>query len=101
MGTKGVQDRLLQKSQPFWKLLMCVVVDHPRADHVAAAVRRRTPPSGMCVLDLQGTQGSFSFYSTKTRPAGARTSAASIYQDPPRGQRDLVSLRARPGRTGR
>jgi hypothetical protein len=27
----------------------------------------------MCVPDLQGTQGSFSFYSTKERPAGAHT----------------------------
>ena len=26
--------------------------------------------SGMCVPDLQGTQGSFSFYSTRERPAG-------------------------------
>ncbi|MBK8177700.1 MAG: alkaline phosphatase family protein [Planctomycetes bacterium] len=26
--------------------------------------------SGMCVPDIQGTQGSFSFYSTKPRPAG-------------------------------
>jgi predicted AlkP superfamily phosphohydrolase/phosphomutase len=26
--------------------------------------------SGMCVPDIQGTQGSFSFYSTKSRPAG-------------------------------
>ena len=66
--------RSLQKSQPFWKLL--------GQGHVWSSIIRvpiTFPPqkfkngtllSGMCVPDLQGTQGSFSFYSTKPRPAG-------------------------------
>jgi predicted AlkP superfamily phosphohydrolase/phosphomutase len=63
--------RLLQKSQPFWKLL--------GAHRVWSSIVRvpiTFPPqpfpngtllSGMCVPDIQGTQGSFSFYSTKPR----------------------------------
>ena len=72
-GTKSIW-RILQKSQPFWKLL--------GANHVWSSIIRvpiTFPPqkfkngtllAGMCVPDLQGTQGSFSFYSTKGRPAG-------------------------------
>lgn len=72
-GSKAVY-KILQKSQPFWKLL--------GANHVWSSIIRvpiTFPPqkfkngtllSGMCVPDLQGTQGSFSFYSTKERPAG-------------------------------
>ena len=75
MGTKPYY-RSLQKSQPFWKLL--------GQSHVWSSIIRvpiTFPPqkfkngtllSGMCVPDLQGTQGSFSFYSTKTRPTGTR-----------------------------
>jgi len=66
--------RMLQKSQPFWKLL--------GAANVWSSIIRvpiTFPPqkfkngtllAGMCVPDLQGTQGSFSFYSTRPRPAG-------------------------------
>ena len=73
LGTKAVY-RLLQKSQPFWKLL--------GAANVWSSIIRvpiTFPPqkfkngtllAGMCVPDIQGTQGSFSFYSTKPRPAG-------------------------------
>ncbi len=73
-GSRAVY-RILQKSQPFWKLL--------GANHVWSSIIRvpiTFPPqkfkngtllSGMCVPDLQGTQGSFSFYSTKDRPSGA------------------------------
>ncbi len=69
-GSKTVY-RILQKSQPFWKLL--------GANGVWSSIIRvpiTFPPqkfkngtllSGMCVPDLQGTQGSFSFYSTKER----------------------------------
>jgi hypothetical protein len=68
--------KLLQKSQPFWK--------HLGAHRVWSSILRvpiTFPPqkfkngtllSGMCVPDLQGTQGSFSFYSTKPRPAGQK-----------------------------
>ncbi len=73
-GTRAVY-RFMQKSQPFWKLL--------GANRVWSSIIRvpiTFPPqkfkngtllSGMCVPDLQGTQGSFSFYSTKSRPKGA------------------------------
>jgi predicted AlkP superfamily phosphohydrolase/phosphomutase len=72
-GQKAIY-KILQRSQPFWKLL--------GQNHVWSSIIRvpiTFPPqkfkngtllSGMCVPDLQGTQGSFSFYSTKQRPAG-------------------------------
>ena len=67
--------RLLQKSQPFWKLL--------GAHRVWSSILRvpiTFPPqkfkngtllSGMCVPDIQGTQGTFSFYSTRKREGAA------------------------------
>jgi predicted AlkP superfamily phosphohydrolase/phosphomutase len=64
--------RSLQKSQPFWKLLgaarvwssiIRVPITFP-----PQKFKNGTLLSGMCVPDLQGTQGSFSFYSTRTRP---------------------------------
>jgi predicted AlkP superfamily phosphohydrolase/phosphomutase len=69
--------KLLQKSQPFWKLL--------GAEHVWSSIVRvpiTWPPqkfkngtllSGMCVPDLQGTQGSFSFYTDREALLGAAT----------------------------
>lgn len=66
--------RFLQKSQPFWKIL--------GANNVWSSIIRvpiTFPPqkfkngtllSGMCVPDIQGTQGSFAFYSTKKREGG-------------------------------
>jgi predicted AlkP superfamily phosphohydrolase/phosphomutase len=66
-----VVTRLLQKSQPFWKLLgdnyvwssiVRVPITFP-----AQKFKNGTLLSGMCVPDLQGTQGSFSFYSTRAR----------------------------------
>ena len=68
--------RLLQKSQPFWKLLgaqgvwssiIRVPITFP-----PQKFKNGTLLSGMCVPDLQGTQGSFSFYSTKDKK-GAHT----------------------------
>ncbi len=60
--------RLLRKSVPFWRIL--------GQHHIFSAVVRvpiTFPPekfygvslSGMCVPDLRGTQGTFSFYSTR------------------------------------
>jgi len=60
---------LLQKSQHFWKLL--------GEKHIFSIIQRvpiTFPPvpfrglllSGMCVPDLRGSQGTFSFFSTKT-----------------------------------
>ncbi|MBL8861211.1 MAG: alkaline phosphatase family protein [Planctomycetes bacterium] len=75
LGTKFVY-RSLQKSQPFWKLL-----GDTRVWSSILRVPITFPPqpfkngvllSGMCVPDLQGTQGSFSFYSTKPRATGAK-----------------------------
>ncbi len=63
--------KLLQKSQPFWKLLgaqgvwssiIRVPITFP-----PQKFKNGTLLAGMCVPDLQGTQGSFSFYSTKKR----------------------------------
>ena len=72
-GQKAVV-RLLQKSQPFWKLLgaqgiwssiIRVPITFP-----PQKFKNGTLLSGMCVPDLQGTQGSFSFYSTRSRQGG-------------------------------
>ncbi len=72
-GTKPVY-RSLQKSQPFWKLLgqryvwssiIRVPITFP-----PQKFKNGTLLSGMCVPDLLGTQGSFSFYTTKARAAG-------------------------------
>ena len=69
-GQKAVY-RLLQKSQPFWKLLgaqgvwssiVRVPITFP-----PQKFKNGTLLAGMCVPDLQGTQGSFSFYSTRQR----------------------------------
>ena len=69
--------KILQRSQPFWKLL--------GAHQVWSSIVRvpiTFPPqkfkngtllSGMCVPDLQGTQGSFSFYTTDESKLGDAT----------------------------
>lgn len=73
LGTRTVY-RLLQKSQPFWKLLgaqgvwssiIRVPITFP-----PQRFKNGTLLAGMCVPDLQGTQGSFSFYSTRERKGG-------------------------------
>ncbi len=70
LGRRAVY-RLLQKSQPFWKLL-----GESRVWSSIIRVPITFPPqpfkngtllAGMCVPDLQGTQGSFAFYSTRER----------------------------------
>jgi predicted AlkP superfamily phosphohydrolase/phosphomutase len=68
--------KLLQKSQAFWKLL--------GDKHIWSVIQRvpiTFPPapfrglllSGMCVPDLRGTQGTFSFWSTKQDEHGHPT----------------------------
>ena len=68
--------RLLQKSQAFWKLL--------GDRHIFSIIQRvpiTFPPvpfrglllSGMCVPDLRGSQGTFSFFSTKQDEQGHAT----------------------------
>lgn len=75
--------RSLQKSQPFWKLLGDV-----RVWSSILRVPITFPPqpfangtllSGMCVPDLQGTQGSFSFYSTRARPKDAHVGGQQFH----------------------
>lgn len=70
MGEKPVY-KSLQKSTPFWKHLgengiwssiVRVPITFP-----PQKFKNGTLLSGMCVPDLQGTQGSFSFYSNKAR----------------------------------
>jgi predicted AlkP superfamily phosphohydrolase/phosphomutase len=87
-GTRAVY-RCLQRSQPFWKLL-----GTSRVWSTILRVPITFPPqpfpngtllSGMCVPDLQGTQGSFSFYSSRPRPEGARIG----------GQQFQVAIRSR------
>ncbi|MCB9909551.1 MAG: alkaline phosphatase family protein [Planctomycetes bacterium] len=72
-GHKAVY-KILQRSQPFWKLLgaqrvwssiLRVPITYP-----AQPFPHGTLLSGMCVPDIQGTQGSFSFYSTRERRTG-------------------------------
>jgi predicted AlkP superfamily phosphohydrolase/phosphomutase len=66
--------KLLRKGTPFWKLL--------GDKHIHSIIQRvpiTFPPekfrglllSGMCVPDLRGSQGTFSFFSTATRADGA------------------------------
>jgi predicted AlkP superfamily phosphohydrolase/phosphomutase len=95
--------RLLQKSQPFWKLL--------GANRVWSSIIRvpiTFPPqkfkngtllSGMCVPDIQGTQGSFAFYSTRSRPAGAHIGGQQ-YQVTRRGNRIESKLTGPAGTDG-
>ena len=68
--------RLLQKSQPFWKLLgahrvwstiLRVPITFP-----PQKFKNGTLLSGMCVPDIQGTQGTFSFYSTRKRESAEK-----------------------------
>ena len=101
-GAKAIY-RILQKSQPFWKLL--------GQNHVWSSIIRvpiTFPPqkfkngtllSGMCVPDLQGTQGSFSFYSTKDRPSGAHIGGQQ-YRITRRGNRIESKLTGPPGKDG-
>ncbi|HXV36560.1 MAG TPA: alkaline phosphatase family protein, partial [Myxococcota bacterium] len=68
--------KLLQKSQHFWKLL--------GEKHIFSIIQRvpiTFPPtpfknglllSGMCVPDLRGSQGTFSFFSTDSEGGGAK-----------------------------
>lgn len=94
--------KLLQKSQPFWKLL--------GANRVWSSIVRvpiTFPPqkfkngtllAGMCVPDLQGTQGSFSFYSTRDK-RGAHTGGQQ-FRIVRRGNRIESNLVGPPGKDG-
>ena len=95
--------RFLQKSQPFWKLL--------GANNVWSSIIRvpiTFPPqkfkngtllSGMCVPDIQGTQGSFSFYATKRSEDGIQFGGQQ-YQVNLRNGRIQSKLTGPPGADG-
>ena len=68
--------RLLRKSKPFWKILgehgifsgvIRVPITFPPEKFYGVCL------SGMCVPDLRGTQGMFSFYTTREYKDGERT----------------------------
>jgi predicted AlkP superfamily phosphohydrolase/phosphomutase len=94
--------KILQKSQPFWKLL--------GQNHVWSSIVRvpiTFPPqkfkngtllSGMCVPDLLGTQGSFSFYSTKDRTDAHI--GGQQFRVVRRGNRIESALKGPPGKDG-
>ena len=92
-----------QKSQPFWKILgqnyvwssiIRVPITFP-----PQKFKNGTLLSAMCVPDLQGTQGSFSFYSTKARPAGQHIGGQQ-YQIRRRGNIIESKLTGPPGADG-
>ena len=100
-GKKTVY-KLLQKSQPFWKLLgargvwssiIRVPITFP-----PQKFKNGTLLAGMCVPDLQGTQGSFSFYSTAERK-GQHTGGQQ-YQVRLKGGRISSNLTGPPGKDG-
>jgi predicted AlkP superfamily phosphohydrolase/phosphomutase len=73
--------RLLRKGRPFWKTLgehgifssvIRVPVTFPPEKF------RGVQLSGMCVPDLRGTQGMFSFYTTKTEGDGEHTGGENL-----------------------
>jgi predicted AlkP superfamily phosphohydrolase/phosphomutase len=68
--------RLLRKSKPFWSVLgehgvfnciLRVPITFPPEK------LRGVQLSAMCVPDLRGTQGTFSYYTTRRRPEGQKT----------------------------
>jgi predicted AlkP superfamily phosphohydrolase/phosphomutase len=72
----GARVRLLRKSRPFWNVLS----DHGVFSSVLRVpitfppekLKRGVLLSAMCVPDLRGTQGMFSYYTTRTRQEGER-----------------------------
>lgn len=101
-GSRAVL-RLLQKSQPFWKLLgahrvWSTIIRVP-ITFPPQKFKNGTLLSGMCVPDLQGTQGSFAFYSTKERPKGAHIGGQQ-YQIAIRSNKIESKLTGPPGKDG-
>ena len=85
--------RSCQKSQPFWKLLGANANVWSSIIRVCRSrSRRRSSRTARCSPECafptcKGTQGSFSFYSTKVAPPGELTSAASSITDRAQGPR--------------
>ena len=66
--------KLLQKSQHFWKLLgernIFSIIQRVPITFPPTPFKNGMLLSGMCVPDLRGSQGTFSFFSTQTRDDG-------------------------------
>jgi hypothetical protein len=68
--------KLLQKSQHFWKLLgeknIFSIIQRVPITFPPVPFKNGLLLSGMCVPDLRGSQGTFSFFSTETKGGEAR-----------------------------
>ncbi|MEM7409525.1 MAG: alkaline phosphatase family protein [Myxococcota bacterium] len=68
--------KLLQKSQHFWKLLgeknIFSIIQRVPITFPPVPFKNGMLLSGMCVPDLRGTQGTFSFFSTETQDGEAK-----------------------------
>jgi predicted AlkP superfamily phosphohydrolase/phosphomutase len=68
--------KLLQKSQHFWKLLgeknIFSIIQRVPITFPPVPFKNGLLLSGMCVPDLRGSQGTFSFFSTETREGQAK-----------------------------
>ena len=68
--------KLLQKSQPFWKLLgeknIFSIIQRVPITFPPVPFKNGLLLSGMCVPDLRGSQGTFSFFSTETNDGEAK-----------------------------
>jgi hypothetical protein len=80
--------RGLRRSQPFWRLLgesgifsmiLRVPVTFPPEPFKGISL------SAMCVPDLRGTQGTFSYYTTRPQDAGGKTGGQVIRLEPKNG----------------
>ncbi len=80
--------RGLRRSQPFWKLL-----GEEGIQSMILRVPITFPPerfngislSAMCVPDLRGTQGTFSYYTTRSQEEGLKTGGQVIPLEPKNG----------------
>ncbi len=72
----GARIKLLQKSQHFWKLLgeknIFSIIQRVPITFPPVPFKNGLLLSGMCVPDLRGSQGTFSFFSTQTQDGEAK-----------------------------
>ena len=72
----GARMKLLQKSQHFWKLLgeknIFSIIQRVPITFPPVPFKNGMLLSGMCVPDLRGSQGTFSFFSTQTQDGEAK-----------------------------
>jgi len=76
LGGSKARMKLLQKSQHFWKLLgeqnIFSIIQRVPITFPPVPFKHGMLLSGMCVPDLRGSQGTFSFFSTETENGEAR-----------------------------